>query len=120
MDKETLEGLVAEAIFRGLVETGMLVSVRNAGAISARTVSTPILLRIYKRRLKHTGRDCILLRSTEKLVDFLTSYPNDELLMIDVAGHDDCHTFLLASHETSEILHWMRMFGKRNIIMGED
>lgn len=120
MDKETLEGLVAEAISRGVVEAGLLVSVRNADAISARTVSKPILLRVYKRRLKHTGEDYILLRSTEQLVNALTTYPNDELLMIDVAGHDDCHTFLLASRETSEVLHWMQMFGKRNITTGED
>ncbi|MEV6223934.1 hypothetical protein AB0M13_19965 [Nocardia fluminea] len=120
MDKETLEGLVTEAISRGIVGPSLLISARDANVISVRTISRPILLRIYERRLKHTGGDPILLRLTEELVNFLAVYPNDELVMIDVADHAYCHTFLLARPETTEVLHWMRMFGKRNIETGEE
>ncbi|MGY0497402.1 hypothetical protein ACWZHB_02755 [Nocardia sp. FBN12] len=120
MDKKALEGLVAEAISRGTVAPSLFSKVRNANEISMLPVSRSILFRIYKRRLKHARGNPVLLESTEELVDFLADYPNDELLMIDVADHDDCHAFLLASRETSKVLHWMRMFGERSPATGAE
>lgn len=112
MDRENLEDLVAAAIPRGITGPDLLANVRDASAISTLPASRPSLLRIYKRRLKHTGGDAELLRLTEELVDFLAAYPHDELVMIEVSGRDRYHTFLLADRESSEILHWMRMFGR--------
>ncbi|MFD3592918.1 hypothetical protein ACFWU5_09330 [Nocardia sp. NPDC058640] len=114
MDSVTLEVLVAAAIPRGIAGSDLLDKVRHASEISALPASRPNLLRVYRRRLKHTGGDLELLRLTEELVDFLAAYAHDELVMIEVSGRNGYHTFLLADRESSEILHWMRMFGEWN------
>lgn len=60
-----------------------------------------------------------LLAMTQDLVDFLDTCEREHLSMISISGPGRYCTFLLADLETSEILHWMRMFGrqdaKRNI-----
>ncbi|MFD5174655.1 hypothetical protein ACFWM1_02495 [Nocardia sp. NPDC058379] len=111
MDREALEHLVADAIPRGIADPNLLARIRQASEIGAHPASRPSLLRIYKRRLKHTRGDATLTRLTEDLVDFLTTYPHDDLLMIEVANEDGYYTFLLADLEASQLLHWMQMFG---------
>ncbi|WP_342801213.1 hypothetical protein [Nocardia sp. No.11] len=113
MDRKQLERLVAAAIPRGIADESLLARVRKS-KINTHPASRTNLLRIYTRRMKCTRGDPVLLKLTEELVHFLESHPTDELLMIDVDGQDGYYTFLLADHETLEILHWMRMFGAGN------
>ncbi|MET7767437.1 hypothetical protein [Nocardia sp. NPDC005366] len=113
MERKKLEDLAREAIPRGITDESLLPMIRTATEIRADPIAKQRLLSIYKRRLKHTGGDLTLLRLTEELVDFLTSYPNDELLMIYITDGGGFYTFLLADTDTAEILHWMRMFGRK-------
>ncbi len=116
MDSEQLETLVTAAIPSGIVDQALIPKIRTASKIEATNTSVSGLLRTYKRRLKHTGGDESLLTMTHELIEFLNKCQRDELSMIYISAPNGYYTFLLADPETSEILHWMRMFGNRKLM----
>ncbi|MEV0079601.1 hypothetical protein AB0H58_24615 [Nocardia neocaledoniensis] len=111
--------LVEAAMRRGIADLSLIARIRKATKIDAGRMSVDSLFRTYRRRLRYTGGDMSLLAMTQDLVDFLDTCEREHLSMIYISGPGRYYTFLLADLETSEILHWMRMFGrqaaKRNI-----
>ncbi|MFZ2527674.1 MAG: hypothetical protein WAX14_08485 [Rhodococcus sp. (in: high G+C Gram-positive bacteria)] len=113
MPREKLLRLAIEAVPRGVTDQSLVSIISSATEIEVSRASTDSLLRIYRRRLKHTGGDKKLLTITQQLVDFLSDYPREELTWISVTGKGRHPTFLLCNPERTRILHWMRMFGAR-------
>jgi hypothetical protein len=114
MDRQRLEDLVEAAVARGIAEQPLITKIRNATTIREGRTSVDSLLRTYRRRLRYTGGDMSLFAMTQDLVDFLDTCEREHLSMIYISGPGRYYTFLLADLETSEILHWMRMFGRQD------
>ncbi|WP_040863300.1 hypothetical protein [Nocardia niigatensis] len=112
MASPELRQFLLVAIANGTLEEDALTGINEQAIVQSGKIATSNLLSTYARRIKHTGNRPDLLAQTEKLVNSLRAYSENELSMISVYLDDGGYRVLLADSEEVGVIYWMKMLDR--------
>ncbi|RLU90392.1 hypothetical protein CTZ27_20875 [Streptomyces griseocarneus] len=112
MSQGDLRALIRDAVAAGVFDRTAMAKVEQEFSVESGLVATSALLCVYRRRLRRTGDDEVLLQETVKLVEFLQGYPEEYLSMISVRPTVAGFHLILADSTESRALFWMKMFDR--------